>query len=339
MIEKRKTKEMIKTIWMKDGIWRFSAFIREFRHRALRKFPKVDWTSKAKEPQDKNTIAQNLIYLFPSHLLKISKALSSILSDEESMDFLSSSKELVIIDLACGPGTAGIGVLDFILQLVLKGIIIRKTPLKISVILNDIQPNCTKAAKSNYYLLKEMLPEYSSNIQIEKVEICNASITEVLSYYKSKKSNQKFNLMVMAHPFDPILYHAEKVLEIDPDCKDPIVHARPCDRPGILGDFYMKLGAFSDPYFSRALLVQENRYSPLLPICIPSRDLKVIRTNMEQVAIRPDCIKKTMKVPFAYCAFKYAYKKNTCSRYPVPQPLPHLEGMLNCFDEDFQDEI
>ena len=333
-MSKEKTREdEIKSLWLREGVWKFSNLIRKFRKIALKKYPTVEWTPKAKEPQDTDTISQNLIYLFPGHILKISKSLSTAMSDDESIDFLSRTNEYKILDLACGIGTAGIGVIDFLVRLISNKIVKRENPLKVSVILNDIQPNCTKAAKSNLTILRKLIQRFTSHLRLGDIEICNASISEVLNYLSGKSKIEKFNLMVMAHPFDPILYHAEKALEVNPECTDPIVHARPCDRPGILGDFYMRLGEFADPYYSRSLLVQENRYSPLLPICLPTGNLKVIRTYMEQEALRPDCPTETMKVPFAYCAYKYSYSTEGFSRYPITQPLPHMEDMKNCFEE------
>jgi len=321
-------------LWLRDGVWHFSDLIRDFRKRILKEYPDAEWTPKAKEPQNTDTIAQNLIYLFPGHVLKISKALSTVLADDEALTFLSQTREIVILDLACGAGTASIGALDFILQLLKGEIIERKIPLRISVILNDIEPNCVKAAQRHFGILGDLLRNYKALMEMGTIETCCASISNVLSFLNTRSNLRKFHFMVMAHPFDPILYHAEKALEIDPQCSDPIVHARPCDRPGILGDFYMNLGESADPYFSRALLVQENRYCPLLPICVPSSDLKVIRTYMEQEALRPDCPTETMKVPFGYCAFKYAFNNQNLTRYPVPQPLPHMSEMQNYFQED-----
>ena len=271
--------------WRKNGIWYLSDLIRDFRRTILGKYPDSPWTSKAKEPRNRDTIAQNLIYLFPGHVLKIPKALCTVLGDEEAESFLSQTKEFTILDLACGAGTASIGVLDFIVQLIKSENIKRNNPLTLSFILNDVEPGCTKAAKSHFEILKKIISSYKLPLRIGKIEVSTNSISDILSYLRSKSTLRKFNLMVMAHPFDPILYHAEKVLEVDPNCTDPIVHARPCDRPGLLGDFYINLGEFADPYFSRALLVQENRYCPLLPVCLPSNELKVIRTLMEQEAI------------------------------------------------------
>jgi len=333
MENKLLNKTKLDHLWLRDGVWYFSDFIRNFRKRVLKEYPDAEWTTRAKEPQDLSTIAQNLIYLFPGHVLKISKALSTVLADEEALTFLSQTREIVILDLACGAGTASIGVLDFILQLLKGKIIERKIPLRISVILNDIEPNCVKASQRHFGILGELLRNYNVPLTVGTIETCSASISNVLSFLKTQSSLRKFHFMVMAHPFDPILYHAEKALEIDPQCSDPIVHARPCDRPGILGDFYMNLGESADPYFSRALLVQENRYCPLLPICVPSSDLKVIRTCMEQEALRPDCPTKTLAVPFGYCAFKYAFNPKNLTRYPSPQPLPHMSEMQNFFQE------
>jgi hypothetical protein len=325
-------------LWIKDGVWHFSKFIRDFRTKVLKYYPDEQWTTKAKEPQDVNTIAQNLIYLFPGHVLKIPKALYTVFEDEEAMTFLSETDKIVILDLACGAGTASIGVVDFILQQLKEGTISRKSPLKLSFIFNDIEPNCVKSTKKHFGIINDLLSEHKDFLRIGTIETCAASISEVISFLKNKSKLKRFNLMVMAHPFDPILYHAERALEVDPDCKDPLIHARPCDRPKILGDFYIELGRCADPYFSRALLVQENRYCPLLPICLPSKDLKVIRALMIQEAMRPDCPTDTMKVPFGYCGFEYGYPAKRVSRYPVPQPLSHMEDMQNCFEESVSED-
>jgi hypothetical protein len=260
------------------------------------------------------------------------------MEDEDALTFLSEAKEITILDIACGAGTASIGVVDFILQQFKAGIISRKTPLTLSFIFNDIEPNCVRAAKNHFIIVNDLLSECKSCVKIGTIESCAASISDVIPFLKNKSKLKQFNLMVMAHPFDPILYHAEKALEVDPGCKDPLIHARPCDRPKILGDFYIELGKCADPYFSRALLVQENRYSPLLPICLPSGDLKVIRALMEQEAMRPDCPANTMKVPFAYCGFGYGYPNRRVSRHVVPLPIPHMVDMRNCFKETRSEE-
>ncbi len=320
------------SVWCQDGVWYVSSLIRSFIKQASTKYPRPYSSDEAACPQDEVSIAQNLTYLFPGHLMKIQKGLCSVLGDDESLYFLSKSRDFTIIDLACGLGTASISALDFIFQIIRLNIIKRQTPLTVSFILHDLENKCTEAAVSHIDILRKMLYKFMRLVRIGNVETCSASISEVLPFLNELR-HKTFNLMVMTNAFDQILIHGERALEVNPHCRDPIAYARPCDRPSLLGDLFNQLGVYSNSYFNRALLLQEWRYAPLIPVCLPSKQLQVVRTWMVQETIRPDCDYATMKVRFGYCGFHYGYSDSRLAGHPVPQPLSQMQDLTNCFEE------
>lgn len=104
--------------------------------------------------------------------------------------------------------------------------------------------------------------------------------------------------------------------------------------------FLQQLGAYANPFFSRALFLQEWRYSPLMPITLPSRDLKVPWTRMVQEVLRPDVEAKTMPMRFCYCGCRYAFTQNWFRPKQEPQSLPTLEDATSYFmDERSRDPI
>ena len=61
--------------WMKEGVWRRTAFVRDYLKCARAKYPPPPQnSSKAAWPEDEEGIAQNPTYFFTGHLLKINKA-------------------------------------------------------------------------------------------------------------------------------------------------------------------------------------------------------------------------------------------------------------------------
>jgi len=331
--------ESLFSIWKKNGAWDISYLISELRSRILKKYPVPDSSENAQNPSDPDSIGKNIVYLFPSHIMKIQKALCTTMADKESLDYFSQIGNITVLDLACGPGTASFAFVDFILGLLRNAYIKRASPLQITIIFQDLEVNCLQAAEYHTNVLRNILSQYGNWLRISVGDTFRCSISETINLMNNSHI-QTFDLMFLANALDPILIHGHKALELIPDCQDPIAHARPCDRPALLGNFLNNLGKYANPYYSRDLLLQENRYAPLIPICLPSQELKVIRTSMTQKTIRPDYSSETMIVPFAYCGYKYSFSNKAISNYPIPQPLACLENFANCFGEnDYYESI
>jgi hypothetical protein len=45
----------------------------------------------------------------------------------------------------------------------------------------------------------------------------------------------------------------------------------------------------------------------LIGVTLPSSDIEVVHTSMQQKSIRPDVKEETMTVPFGYACYKYQY--------------------------------
>lgn len=333
MVEEIIDNEKLYSIWKKDGIWNLSDLMTNFRSRILKIYPRSDSPENAQHPSDRESIGKNIEYLFPSHVMKIQKALCTMICDKESFDYFSQTGNITILDLACGAGTASFAFVDFIIGLIKQGFVQRKYTLSIKIVFQDIEMNCVQSAENHAKILNDSLRQQSNVFQISAEDSLPCSLIETLKLINNSRI-RFFDLILFSNAFDQVLIHGEKALEIIPACSDPIAHARPCDRPAILGDFWNSLGRYANPYFSRVLLLQENRYSPLMPISLPSQGLKVIRTSMIQKTIRPDYSGETMIVPFAFCGYKYCYSNKGITNYPTPHSIAYLDNLTNCFYEN-----
>jgi len=332
MIETKSEKSSLEKIWKEGGVWYLSAFLRAFLTQAKARYPRPASSEGAPWPSDEEGVAQNLTYLFPGHVLKLNKILCPILGDDESLHYLSQAREFTIVDLACGPGMASIATVDFLLQLLKSGILQRKTCLDLSFILNDLKTACLEAALENLNLVRKLLASEGQPLHIGRVDSFKGSLMEIQPFLERQRKT--FDLLCFANAFDHVLIYGERVLEDDPTSSDPIARARPCDRPAMLADFFQQLGTHANPFFSRALFLQEWRYSPLMPIALPSRELKVVRTRMIQEVLRPDVEEKTMPVRFCYSGCRYAFAQNYFPPRQELQSLPTLEDVTSYFMDE-----
>lgn len=244
--------------------------------------------------------------------------------------------------MACGAGIASVALIDFIHQLIKSGIIQRQSPLTISFVLNDLNESCVTAAGKSLQLVKQILLSTNRNIMIGSVMQCTGSVSEVLPFLRDS-SFCCFNFLFLCNAFDQILVHGHRALEKNPYSTDPIVHARPCDRPSLLADLLQQLGVYSDSYFSRVILLQESRNFPLISVTLPSHHLRITRTWMVQETDRPDVDKPTLNVRFGYFGGRYGFtNKNFCH---TPELLPFIspeipvasftdDSMSQWFDEN-----
>jgi hypothetical protein len=334
MSDTKSEKPSLEHLWKKNGVWRPSDFLRSFLIQAKRRYPQPASADEAPWPNDDSGVAQNLTYLFPGHSLKMSHILCSVLGDHDSLHYLSQARELTIVDLASGPGMASIATVDFLLQVLKARLLNRNAPLYISFLLNDLKSACLEAAIENVKLVSKLLASERQPLRVGHVETFEGSLTGILPFLDHERTT--FDLLCFANAFDLVLIHGERVLEDDPTSSDPIARARPCDRPAILADFFQQLGSHANPYFSRALFLQEWRYSPLMPIALPSRNLKVIRTRVIQEVLRPDVPDETMSVRFCYCGCRYAFATDRFPPKQELQSLPALEDAPSYFMEQIE---
>jgi SAM-dependent methyltransferase len=319
--------------WKRGNVWRLSPFVRTFLKKAKARFERPSGPTGAPWPNDDEGVAKNLTYLFPGHLMKMNKVMCQVLGDEESLRYLSQTDEFIVLDLACGPGMASIATLDFLIQAFRAEKIDRESPLTVSFCLNDLKKPCVEAAIANLRLAAEMLRKETANVQVGSVDACAGPLTEVVSLMTAE-SRRSFDLICFSNAFDHVLIYGERVLLDYPTSKDAIAHARPCDRPKLLAEFLQGLGQWSNPFFSRAIFLQEWRHSPLMPIALPSRDLKVVKTMMEQEAVRPDVEKETLYTRFAYAGCRYGYSLENGRAIPTLQTLPIYQDWQSAFSEE-----
>ncbi|KPL09158.1 hypothetical protein AMJ85_07115 [candidate division BRC1 bacterium SM23_51] len=335
--DKKQATALLEQIWKRNGAWRLSSFVQRLLLKARAKYPKPTSSEKAPWPSDHEGVAQNLTYLFPGHVMKLSKVLCPILGDNESLHYLSQTREFTVVDLACGAGMASIATIDFLLQLLKAGFLKRSAPLTVAFILNDLKSACLDAATYMLNLAESLVNESNQPLRVGLTESLKGSVTEIRSHLEH--SRRPFDFLAFANAFDHVLIYGERVLEENPGTTDAIALARPCDRPALLADFFAQIGAYSNPYFSRALFLQEWRYSPLMPIALPSRELKVIRTRMIQEVVRPDVEEKAMPVRFCYCGCRYGFARDRHPITPELQPLPSLEDATSYFMEEEEIDV
>lgn len=319
-------------LWVRDGAWRLSPFVLDILREAKRFYPRAAERGNAPWPSDDESIGQNLTYLFPGHLMKISKVYCRLLGDEQSLNHLTEANQLTVVDLACGPAMASVATIDYLVQLLRSGLLTRRTPLTVSIVLNDLKPACVRAASRILRITKRLVASSGVPLRIGSIESFVGSVLEVAPLFQ-RSSRSVFHLLCFSNAFDHVLIYGEEALKENPSCSDPIASARPCDRPALLADFFVTLGRYVDPAFSRALFLQEWRYSPLIPIALPSRDLKVIRTRMTQGVYRPDVQEETMPVRFCYCGCQYGYPPDRFSPTPQLLPLPVFDEVESYFTE------
>ncbi|HUT24071.1 MAG TPA: hypothetical protein VM492_07005 [Sumerlaeia bacterium] len=320
MLGPNSIQEALEKRWMRDKVWSRSLFVREFLVRARGQFPTPQNGNRAAWPEDEEGIGQNLTYLFTGHLLKISKILCSVLGDEESIRYLSQTGELTVIDMACGAGMASVGIIDFLNQAIKAGIVRRQTPLTVSFVLNDLNEPCVIAAKNALEIVRRILGVGNRQMQIGSVSAYTGSVSGIIPFIEETDS-RPFDLLFFCNAFDHVLMYAHKALEKDPNCSDPIAHARPCDRPAFLAGLLQGLGAYANPMFSRSVLMQESRHCHLISVALPDRNLRVTHTWMTQETDPPDVSTPTMNVRFAYCGCRYGFPTMTLSATQEMLPL------------------
>lgn len=228
---------------------------------------------------------------------------------------------------------ASVATVDFLYQILRSGVLSRVTPLTVSFILNDLKPACVRAALRILQIVARKVGASGLPLRIGPVEGFVGSIMETLPHLQ-RAGRPTFDLVCFSNAFDHVLIYGEEALKENPSCADPIASARPCDRPSLLAGFFAALGRYANPAFSRALFLQEWRYSPLMPIALPSRDLKVIRTRMIQRVYRPDIEGETMPVRFCYCGCRYGFPQDRFCPELQLLPLPGLDEAESYFSED-----
>jgi len=321
----------LQNLWMREGVWYRSPFVQDFLKRARAQYPAPQNGNKAAWPDDEEGIGQNLAYFFTGNLLKIDKILCSLLSDQEAVDYLSQAREITVLDMACGAGTASVGFVDFIDRALNGGVIQRQTPLTISFLVNDLNEPCVAAARKSLDLVQRILHTRNRNILIGSVRPIAGSVSEVETYLRD--SSAQFDLLFLCNAFDQILVYGNRVTEKNPHSVDPIARAQPCDRPALLASLFQKLGAFANTYFSRVVLLQESRHYSLISVALPDRSLKLTRTWMVQETDRPDVEKPTMNVRFGYCGCRYGFSNQKFSPTPELQPLETQELPVAAFSD------
>lgn len=320
--------DSIASIWRgNDRTWRHSNLIRSLRKTALAEYSPVTTRNGAAWNRDRNAVASNMTFFFPGNVLCMQNALSFILGDEESHQFLETTGELTILDLACGPATASIATVDFLVQLLRHRLLERRSALRVNFILHDLHAASIRAAERNIAILRRLLSGSFSEVQVGNVQSSIGSISEIMPVLNTS-SPKRFEVMILANAFDQILIHGDAVLEEDPTSTDALAHARPCDRPHLLAELIDSIGAYANPFFSRALLLQESRYANLIPLCLSLSDLEVTRTSIAQATVRPDIEQPTFYSPFGFCGFCYRYGANGANapNRPTARPLDILEG-------------
>ena len=333
MSEQASRQNMLENLWMQEGVWRRSTFARDFLKRARAQYPIPQNGSKAAWPEDEEGIAQNLSYFFTGHLLKINKILCTLLGDEESINYLSQAREITVIDMACGAGMASVGLIDFIQQAMKDGIIQREAPLTVHFVLNDLNEPCVAAARKSIELVRQMLASKDRQLHIGSVHGYTGSVSGIVPFIKETQT-RAFDLYFFCNAFDHVLMYGHKALEKDPQCSDPIAHARPCDRPALLAKLFQQLGTYANPYFSRNVLMQESRHCHLISVALPDRELKVTHTWMNQETDRPDVETPTMNVRFGYCGCKYGFSNRNFSSTPELQPLSGQDLFASSFSKE-----
>lgn len=137
----------LESLWRKDGAWRLSPLVLEILHDARQLYPRPTERGDAPWPSDARSIGQNLAYLLPGHMVKITKVHCRLLGDTESLDHIRRTDRLTVLDLACGPAMASVATVDFLHQILESGVLSRETPLTVSFLLNDLKPACVQAAQ------------------------------------------------------------------------------------------------------------------------------------------------------------------------------------------------
>ena len=205
MSDQESKQNLLENLWIQKGVWRRSGFARNFLKRAR------------------------------------DKILCLVLGDEESIAYFSQAREITMIDMACGTGMASVGLIDFIQQAMKGGIIQREAPLTVHFLLNDLNEPCIAAAKKNVELIRQILAEKNRLLHIGSIHGCIGSISEIVPFIKEIQT-QYFGLLFFCNAFDHVLMYGHKAIEKDPQCSDPIAHARPCDRPALLAKLFQQLG-------------------------------------------------------------------------------------------------
>jgi hypothetical protein len=311
----------LENLWVHDQVWYRSDFFKAFLKAARSQYPIPQNGTKAAWPEDNEGIAQNLSYFFTGHSLKISKILCSLLGNEEAIHYLSQTREITVIDLACGAGMASISFLDFLHQTLKAGIIKRQSPLIVSFFLNDLNEPCVAASRKNLELIRKILVKRSHSIQIASIQDYTGSISEVVPIIRETLT-APFDLLFFCNAFDHVLMYGHKAIEKNPQCTDPIAYARPCDRPALLADFFHQLGGLANPYFSRVVLMQESRHCHLISVSLPDREIPVTYSWMTQETDRPDIETPTLNVRFAWCGCRYGFPDTGGSSALELRPLP-----------------
>jgi hypothetical protein len=227
------------------------------------------------------------------------------MADVETMSYMESCGEFCILDVGCGIGTATIAFVDFIDKAIAHGIVKRKTPLKIKPILLDLYPETIEAAKQMLHDMNTCLPAHSSALQVMDATAYPCSLFQTPGILEQNR-HHLFDFMMITNVFNQALLEECPLPNLLSD-RVRGSDTRPCDRPKAFGDMLACVGKNANPLFSRALLLQESRYAHLIGVTLPSPDIEVVHTSMQQKPICPDVKEETMAVPFGYACYKYQY--------------------------------
>ncbi len=142
--------------------------------------------------KDDRLMAAYLAYFLPSNLLKVNKALSELMLHPAVDQFTDCGGKLSVLDLGCGPGTATLGLINFLAQLEQ-----REGPFSLNLMAADNTQQCLDEAslmpRRLWNAYSEKLPENRlADLTVRTVKLDMSQINEALF-------GEKFDLIILAN--------------------------------------------------------------------------------------------------------------------------------------------
>lgn len=154
--------------------------------------------------KDDRLMAAYLAYFLPSNLLKVNKALSELMLHPAVDQFTDCGGKLSVLDVGCGPGTATLGLINFLAQLEQ-----REGPLSLNLMAADNTQQCLDEAslmpRRLWNAYSEKLPENRlADLTVRTVKLDMSKINEGLC-------GERFDLIILANSIGEILADNSRV--------------------------------------------------------------------------------------------------------------------------------
>ena len=142
--------------------------------------------------EDKDLMAAYLAYFLPSNLLKINKPLLELTNHSQGNLLSPSGKKMSILDLGCGPGTASLGVINFLAN----GQVFEKE-IELSITAADnTQQNIDEAN----IMMRRLWEAYSDNLSARNITSLTTKCLKLDMRDSGRQlENEKYDLVILSN--------------------------------------------------------------------------------------------------------------------------------------------